>query len=403
MTYLSFTPYFPTRDSFVGPFVYDQVNAIERTKRFERVLVLKPFPWYALKLEYVYDGRVVYGVRSFQLPSKIFPDLFNWLNRLFFFRRLKQLGIRKDERIILHLHTSPMAKYGVWAKKFFPWCTTWLQHHDLDPLLTRMGRLRRWRWHQRMVVGKRMQSLSQIDLQICVSHLALRQLEVFPGNEHTTYPEYTEALRLFAGFPSVQIRDSYVLYNGVDTRRFHLDEEPKTGKRFRVGCVAGFYEWKGQLDLIRAVERLVIIGKVSAEEIELVLLGNGLRFEECRNYVRDHELDQIVKFETVRDHTALPTFFQTLDQFVLPSFFEAFGCVYLEAFASGVPFICCKGQGCAEMISLQDADKWLVEPQNPEDLANKMDAFRRNRYRQELAIEWDIDRLVGKFLEEKVR
>ena len=403
MTYLSFTPYFPTPDSFVGPFVFDQVNAIERANRFDCVLVLKPFPWYALSLQYTYAGRVVYGVRSFQLPSKILPDLFNRLNRWFFFRRLKQLGISKDERIILHLHTSPLAKYGVWAKECFPNCTAWMQHHDLDPLLVRMGILRKCRWHQRMVVRNRVRFLSLMDLQICVSRLTLRQLETFPSNAHTTYREYKDTLRNFADLPPVRIRDSYVLYNGADPRHFHFSETRESRDCFRIGCVAGFYEWKGQLDLIRAVEYLITRSENHAEKIELILLGSGMRLAECRQYVHEHGLSENIRFESVRDHAELPDFFRSLDLFVLPSYFEAFGCVYLEAYACGVPFICSVGQGSTELIPDEDVEKWVAEPQNPEDLAEKIAMFRKERYQQSLTVDWNIDHLIAKFLKEKVK
>ena len=43
-------------------------------------------------------------------------------------------------------------------------------------------------------------------------------------------------------------------------------------------------------------------------------------------------------------HENLPSFYQSLDLFVLPSYYEAFGCVYAEAYSCGVPFIAVKNQ-----------------------------------------------------------
>ena len=42
--YLVITPFFPTVESFRGPYVYDQVKVLERDGRY-RVVVLKPTGW----------------------------------------------------------------------------------------------------------------------------------------------------------------------------------------------------------------------------------------------------------------------------------------------------------------------------------------------------------------------
>lgn len=399
MTYISFTPYFPSPTSVIGPFVYDQVRAIDRTRRFQRIVVLKPFAWYARRLSYSYGGVTVYGVRTFQLPSKILPNLFDAWNRFFFFRRLRQLGILNGEKemtgggpIVLHVHTSPLAKYGVWLKQRMPDCRTWLQHHDLDPMLVRMGRLRNCRWHQRLVISERVTAVSQMDLQIGVSQLVIRQLEAFPKNTHASFSDYDRALALVSDCPPVTIHKACVLYNGADTACFKPGLKRGTDGNFRIGCVAGFYESKGQLTLIKAIERL-------SSQAELVLLGIGKNRAICEAYVREHNLGRSIKFEGVRDHAALADFYRSLDLFVLPSVFEAFGCVYLEAAASGVPFICCRGQGGAEAVDPAEASRWLVNPGDDAQLASLIERFIRERPRQHLAIPFSIDTLVTVFLD----
>ncbi len=109
-----------------------------------------------------------------------------------------------------------------------------------------------------------------------------------------------------------------------------------------------------------------------------------------------------MRFEEPRPHGALVEFYRSLDLFVLPSFFEALGCVYFEAAACSVPFICCQGQGAAEAILPEDRDKWLVEPHNPAQLADRIARFLRVRDCQRLAFDPDIDKLVGAFLSEQL-
>jgi hypothetical protein len=49
--------------------------------------------------------------------------------------------------------------------------------------------------------------------------------------------------------------------------------------------------------------------------------------------------------------------------FALPSRYEGFGCVYLEAMSSGKPAIACRGQGIDEVIQ-HGRNGWLIDPDN---------------------------------------
>ena len=52
--YLVVTPFFPEFDSFRGPYIYDQVNAIIKTGKYDKVIVLKPCRSNKLK-DYIYE------------------------------------------------------------------------------------------------------------------------------------------------------------------------------------------------------------------------------------------------------------------------------------------------------------------------------------------------------------
>ena len=69
-----------------------------------------------------------------------------------------------------------------------------------------------------------------------------------------------------------------------------------------------------------------------------------------------------IPYEDVAKHL------QESDIFVLPSWYEALGCVYLEAMACGVPAIGCRGNGIDEIIE-DGKDGFLVENKSLEQLA----------------------------------
>ena len=52
-----------------------------------------------------------------------------------------------------------------------------------------------------------------------------------------------------------------------------------------------------------------------------------------------YQLEKHFDFKEELKHTDLNIFYNQLDLFVLPSFNEALGCVYLESWATNTPFI----------------------------------------------------------------
>lgn len=86
------------------------------------------------------------------------------------------------------------------------------------------------------------------------------------------------------------------------------------------------------------------------------------------------------------------------DLFVLPCYFEGFGCVFTEAWSCGTPFIGCEGQGIEDIIKHEDRHLWLAKPKDDDDLADKILAYYENRPKQVLSGAVDFDTLMSKFL-----
>ena len=99
-------------------------------------------------------------------------------------------------------------------------------------------------------------------------------------------------------------------------------------------------------------------------------------------------------------HEQLLSFYQSLDLFVLPSYWEAFGCVYTEAYACGVPFIAVKGQGISEIIPEDEKDCWLIEKGDDASLAELLQSYINYSCKQTVSIPYQINQLVNTYLTE---
>ncbi|NLI56859.1 glycosyltransferase family 4 protein, partial [bacterium] len=71
------------------------------------------------------------------------------------------------------------------------------------------------------------------------------------------------------------------------------------------------------------------------------------------------------------NNSLVPEYLIESDIFVLPSLSEGFPVVVLEAMASGLPVVATNVGGLPEIIQ-ENKNGFLVEPQNPRDLAKKI-------------------------------
>lgn len=399
--YLVITPFFPTEEVFRGPFIYDQVQAILRTKRYQDVIVFMPTKIRDQRKTYVYRGITVYLFPYIQMPSYFLNGFFNRINSWLFLRAFRSFGFRAKQIAVAHAHTGPLAICALILKKFSPSLLTVVQHHDADPLTIRNGIGSHWEFNARYRARKSRHILNQVDCHVSVSQFVERHLLEFPHDNPIDYfDSYRRSLALVQGLSSVVPQHSLVLYNGVDCSQFHPASNPpsRPGNQLIIGCVGNFVDLKDQMTLIKAVQ--LFVTQHSDVAVSLKLVGSGPMLQTCRDYVAGQGLEAHVDFLQEVPHPSLLPFYQSLDLFILPSFFEGLGCVLLESHACGVPFMTCHHQGGAEFISPGEEGLWLFAPGDYQHLARLIHHFHQFRPKQTLCHDYDIDTLIPRFLDQ---
>lgn len=169
----------------------------------------------------------------------------------------------------------------------------------------------------------------------------------------------------------------FVVYNGVDPD-FFSPVSRKPGDRVHLISVGNLIPLKGHDLTLRALRALLDEGYSA----DLKLVGTGRSEGELRALATELRLDEVVEFTGYVPYDEVRRLMQASDIFVLPSWFEALGCVYLEAMACGLPAIGCYGNGIDEVIE-DGVTGCLVENRNLEQLVEKicllMDAEQRER------------------------
>ena len=120
---------------------------------------------------------------------------------------------------------------------------------------------------------------------------------------------------------------------------------------------------KGIHVLINAVPK--ILSKVNAK---FIIVGSGYMKEQLLNIVRSMGLEHKVLFEGFMDEATLLKLQRCADVSVVPSLFEPFGIVALEAMAAQSPVVASDTGGLSEIIE-HDVTGVKVYPNNPDSLA----------------------------------
>jgi glycosyltransferase involved in cell wall biosynthesis len=146
---------------------------------------------------------------------------------------------------------------------------------------------------------------------------------------------------------------SEIVYNGIDLRRF---PEVQPGQEQWIVCVANLLEYKGQDVLIQAMPLL-------PDKTQLALAGRGPLEAELRELARSSGVMERIRFLGYVEDIA--TVYRRARICVIPSLWEGFGMVAVEAMASGVPEV------VGEAGLLFDAG-------NPADLADKVSTLLKS-------------------------
>ncbi|MGY8987416.1 MAG: glycosyltransferase family 4 protein [Flavobacteriales bacterium] len=368
--FLVITPFFPSNNSFVGSYVFDQVNEIRNQTNFN-IEVIKVVSTFSSEKDYDFKGFRVHIFKLFDIPFFIVPGIFNRLNKVRFNNFLNEKNIEKIQ--YSHAHVSYPAAYLVEDLN----CKKMVQHHGLDVLQLLNGRnnlIKKIQYNY--LIRNTIKQLNKADLNIGVSKLVLQKL-----SEFCTYNP----------------KEEYVLYNGVDTSKFYpkkIDEN----NIFTIGCVANFWEIKDQITLIKSVQLL----KEQGKEILLRLIGTGPTLQMCKNFVSGNNLSENIVFEKEIKHEELNLFFNEIDVFILPSYYEALGCVYMESWATNTPFIAVKGQGITELIPSELKEKLVIGKSDVNQLIEKIDFLMKNPMILNFNQKYNIVNTISEFLKNKI-
>jgi glycosyltransferase involved in cell wall biosynthesis len=169
-----------------------------------------------------------------------------------------------------------------------------------------------------------------------------------------------------------------VIYNGIDAKPFAqistLDLRSKWGVKNNeplLGFVGQLDERKGIRVLLAAFHRI----KREIPNAKLAIVGRGPLREMIESEVKNHDWGNAVLLPGFLDD--IVGIMQAIDILLLPSLWEGFGIVLIEAMAAGKPAISTDTSSMPEVI-VDGRTGFIVPPEEAEALADRAIALLRN-------------------------
>ncbi len=327
------TPEYPQK----GIFCHEQVRALKQLNIDVDVVV--PLPFYdkeAKCKEWELEGVKIRYIRFFKLPRAY--DFHKTGKSLF---RVLKRKVKLAEYDVIHADAALPAGYAAMLasqKYAIPYV---VHGHGLDVFL---GESYAGYRNQKKIVAACQEVFEKASAVMGVSQKVLDKISVRVPMEEK----------------------GFVAFNGVDVQRFAPKSHQNEIVRFI--SVGNLIPLKGHDYTIRAVKALAEKGRTN---FHLDIVGRGYLEEELKALTEELELSEYITFHGYVPYDEVRNLMQLSDAFILPSYYEALGCVYLEAMACGLPVVGCYENGIDEVYE-DGRQGFLIENRNQEQLTETM-------------------------------
>ena len=250
--------------------------------------------------------------------------------------------------------------------------------HTLGLMKQRVGRTEEEREGNYRIEGER-NVMNTSDRIIAATEAERSQLEMLYGVNHQKVSIIPPGVNIhhFYPIPKDEAKEAIGIEPGKRVALFVGRIEPLKGVDTLIEAMAIV---KRKCKSFSCPHYLVVIGGDPDEDREQ-LNTEMLRLQ---NLCRDLGLDDMVVFLGKRSQLTLPYYYAAAEVVVMPSFYESFGMVALEAMACGTPVIASKVGGLAILVQ-EGKTGYFIPSQDAEALADRLRLlFTSEDHRQEL-------------------
>ena len=189
-----------------------------------------------------------------------------------------------------------------------------------------------------------------------------------------------------------------VIPAGVDTRTFY--PEDKTEAKQKLGINSGqTILYAGRIEPIKGLDILLDAFRMldGSGDAQLIIVGGSLsedkELDRLRSNVDRLGVSEKVMFTGSVGQSELRSYYSAADVFALPSHYESFGLVALEAMACGTPIVASRVGGIPSFVD-DGVNGYLIPWRCPEPFADRIEMLLQNS---------DLRKIMGRAAQRKAR
>ena len=169
---------------------------------------------------------------------------------------------------------------------------------------------------------------------------------------------------------------------GIDTDLFRPRDRDQCRRALGIELDRPVLLWVGRLEKLKGVDILIdAVAQLEDPEVLLLVVGGDEHGRELRAELeaqaRAAGLGGSVRFSGAVPHEDLPAWYSAADVCVVPSYYESFGLVAVEAMACGTPVVASRVGGLVSTVT-DGVNGYLIPWRCPEPFAEKLEVLIRN-------------------------
>jgi len=169
---------------------------------------------------------------------------------------------------------------------------------------------------------------------------------------------------------------------GVDLELFQPRDRATARRQLGLGPDGPVLLWVGRLEKLKGVDILIqALAELDERDFTLLIVGGDERAAslkaELRAQARDAGVEANVRFIGAVPHEELPSYYSAADVCVVPSYYESFGLVAVEAMACGTPVVASRVGGLVSTVT-DGVTGYLIPWRCPEPFAEKLEVLLHN-------------------------
>lgn len=162
--------------------------------------------------------------------------------------------------------------------------------------------------------------------------------------------------------------DITIIHNGIDTEYFSPADQQTARKKLSLPREVQIIGCSGRMEVVKGQSVLIDALKALPDNVHVAFAGSGSTEQALREQAKQLGLSQRIHFLGHMDQ--MPTFYQSLDVFCLPSLNEGFPLSPLEAQACNIQTLVTDVGACKETLAPESGQ--YVAPNNPNAMAEML-------------------------------